>query len=130
MFDTIDFLAIAPGKLRLDIPNEPVTMGMQLACFTRSKMEKRHLKRHVTVLKQHFNGHIDAIRSKAAEATPSTLVAIIGHQPTSVLDLPEVDSSHGSTEANSNTDEAPERSCFVATLSVFMIRLRTTMFPM
>jgi hypothetical protein len=60
-------------------------------------VEKRHLKRC-----------IDATKKKAMEASSSTLVAVISHQPTSVLDLLKDDSSHGSTRANSDSDETQE----------------------
>jgi hypothetical protein len=49
------------------------------------------------------------------EAPSSTLVAVINRQPTSVLDLLEDDSSHGSTGANSDAEEAPKRACFMVT---------------
>jgi hypothetical protein len=48
------------------------------------------------------------------EASPSTLVAIVGRQPTSVLNLLEDDSSHTWTEPNSNSDEVTRRACFMA----------------
>jgi hypothetical protein len=51
-------------------------------------------------------------------ASPSTFVAIISHQPTSVIDLLEDDSSHDSTEQpDSNVAEVVERAYFVATLN-------------
>lgn len=40
---------------------------------------------------------------------------VIDHQPTSVLDLLEDDSSHNSIGANFDTEEASERAYFVAT---------------
>jgi hypothetical protein len=72
-------------------------MGMQSKRSNRSKVEKRHLKRR-----------IDATKKKAMEASSSTLVAVISHQPTSVLDLLKDDSSHGSTRANSDSDKTLE----------------------
>lgn len=41
-------------------------------------------------------------------------MAVIGHQPTPVLDLLEDDSSHGLTGAISDVEEATERDCFLA----------------
>jgi hypothetical protein len=109
MFGTLNFLATAIGELCLAIPNVPITVGVLPARSTKSKVEKRHLKRHATALKWRFNKHADAIRRKAVEASPLTLVAIIGDQPTFVLDLLKDDSSHDLTGANSNTDEVPCR---------------------
>lgn len=51
-------------------------------------------------------------------ASPSTFVAIAGHQPTSIIDLLEDDSSHDSTEEpDSDVAEAVERAYFVVTLN-------------
>jgi hypothetical protein len=51
-------------------------------------------------------------------ASPSTFVAIIGHQPTSVINILEDDSSHDSTEEpDSDVAEAVERAYSVATLN-------------
>lgn len=48
--------------------------------------------------------------------SPSAFVAIIGHQPTSVLDLLKDGSSHGSTkEPDTDAAEVARRACFVAT---------------
>jgi hypothetical protein len=69
-------------------------------------------KRHAAALKRCLNRHT---RSKVVEAPSSTLVPVVGHRPTSVLVLLEDDSSRGSTWANSDLEEAPERACFVAT---------------
>jgi hypothetical protein len=44
----------------------------------------------------------------------SALAAIVGRQPAFVLDLLEDDSSCGSTEFNSDSDEGMGRACFVA----------------
>lgn len=114
---TLDFLATAIGELRLATPDMPDTMGTRPTRTIRRKAEKWRLKRHAAALKRRLNRHTDVIKRKATEASSSTLVAIIVHQPTSVLDLLEDDSSHGSTEANSDADEALERACFMATPS-------------
>jgi hypothetical protein len=63
----------------------------------KTKEDKRHLKRHAIALKRCLKKHVAAIKQKEGGITPSTLVAMIGHQPTSVLDLLEDDSCHGST---------------------------------
>jgi hypothetical protein len=63
----------------------------------KTKEDKRRLKRHAIALKRRLKKHATAIKQKAGGITPSTLMAMIGHQPTSVLDLLEDDSSHGST---------------------------------
>jgi hypothetical protein len=68
------------------------------------------LKSRVAALKRHLNRHTDAIKQRVAGALPSTLVVVIGHQPTSVLDLLKDVSSHDSTGANSEADHAPERA--------------------
>lgn len=91
MFSTLDFFAATTGELNLAVPNVPSTMGAQHACSTKSKAEKRRLKRYVAAIKRCLNRHTT---SKVAEAPSSTLVAVIGHQPTYVLDLLEDDSSH------------------------------------
>lgn len=113
MFGTLDFLATATGDLRLTTPDMPITTGTQLTRSTRSKVEKRCLKRHVVALKRHVNKRGDAIKKKAVRALSLTLVA--GHQPTFVLDLLEDDSNHNSTRADSGADEALERAYFMAT---------------
>lgn len=53
-------------------------------------------------------------QAKSGGSPSSAVVAVIGHQPTSVLDLLEDDSSHGLTRAISDAEEATERDCFVA----------------
>jgi hypothetical protein len=88
------------------------TMGTQPTHSTRSKENKRRLKRRVSALRRCLNRHT---RTKVVEAPSSTLVAVINRQPTSVLDLLEDDSSHGSTGANFDVEEAPKRACFMAT---------------
>jgi hypothetical protein len=115
MFGTLDFLTTATSELHLTTSDVPITMGTRPARSTRSKAEKQYLKRRAATLMWRLNRHIDAIKKKAVEASPSILVAVIGHQPTSILDLFEDDLSHGSTGANSDADEAPERACFMAT---------------
>jgi hypothetical protein len=111
-FGTLNFFATSTDKLSLVVRNVPVTMGTQPTHSTRSKAEKRRLKRRSTVLRRRLNRHT---RTKVVEALSSTLVAVINHRPTSVLDLVKDVSSHGLTGANFNAEEAPERACFVAT---------------
>jgi hypothetical protein len=101
-FVTIDFLATATDELSLAAPDMPDIVGARPARSTRSKAEKRRLKRRATTLKWRLNRHV---RSKAAGPLSSTLVAVIGHQSTSVLDLLDDDSSHGSIGANSDAEE-------------------------
>lgn len=113
MFGTLDLLATATGDLRLTTPDMSVTTGTQLTRSTRSKVDKRCLKRRVVALKRHVNKHDDAIKKKAARALSLTLMA--GHQPTSILDLFENDSNHNLTRADSGADEALERAYFMAT---------------
>lgn len=63
-----------------------------------------------------LNAHAIDIKRKEGGITPSTLVAMVGHQPTSVLDVLEDDSSHGSTSGpDDDAAEAIGRTCFVAT---------------
>lgn len=63
-----------------------------------------------------FNLLAAAIKQKMEGASPSMFVAIIGHQPNSILVLLEDDSIHSSIEEpDSNATEAIERACFVAT---------------
>ena len=104
-FGSLDFLAIVTDELRLIDLDIPVTTVAEPTCSTRSKTEKRHLNRLAAAIKQ-----------QAIGASSSTLVAVISHQPTYVLDLIEEDSSHGSTESDSDADDVAERVCFVATL--------------
>lgn len=60
-------------------------------------------------MKRRVNKRADTVKKKVTKASSSTVVAIISHQPTSVLDLLEDDSSHGSTKANFDDDEELER---------------------
>jgi hypothetical protein len=113
-FATLDFLATAIDNIYLTTLYVPISSGTP-TCSTRIKAEKRHLKRCATTLEHRLNMHTDAINKNTAGASPSILLVVIGHQPPSVHDLLENDLSHGSTEANSNTDESPERACFMAT---------------
>jgi hypothetical protein len=115
MFGTLDFLATATGKLHLATLNVPTTMGTQFTCSNKSKAEKRCLKRRTTTLKRRLNRRADTNKKKAVEASSSILVAVISHQPTSVLDLLQDDSRHGSIGANSDADEVSKRACFIAT---------------
>jgi hypothetical protein len=78
MFGTLDFVATATGDLHLATLDMHVTTSTRHARSTRSKAEKRHMKRRIAALKHWLNRHADAIKKKAAEASPSTLVAIIG----------------------------------------------------
>jgi hypothetical protein len=110
-FSTLDFFSTATSELSLTTPNVPDTVGTQSAHSTRSKVKKQRQKRCAAALKQYLNRHI--IR-KADGASSSTLVDVIDHQLTFVLDLLEDDSSHNSTEANSDIEEASERAYFVA----------------
>jgi hypothetical protein len=109
MFGTLDFLAI--GELNLAALDVLVTVGARPARSTRSKAEKRCLKRRATTLKWCLNRHV---RSKATGAPTSTLVGVIGHQSTYVLYLLEDDSSRGLTGANSDAEEVLKSACFVA----------------
>jgi hypothetical protein len=113
-FGTLDLFATFTGELSLVIHGMPDTKGTQLTCSTGSKVEKRHLKRRVATLKRCLNRHN---KTKMVEAPSSTLVVVIDRQPTSVLDLLEDDSRHGSTGINSNAEEALKRVCFVETPS-------------
>lgn len=91
MFGSLDFLATTTGKFRLADPDMPVATGVGAGttCSTRNKAEKQCLKRCIAALKRHLNRLVAAIKQQADEASPSTFVAIIGHQPTSILDLLE-----------------------------------------
>jgi hypothetical protein len=117
-FGSLDFLATATGELCLadfDAPAMTSARGPARS-VARSKLEKRHLKRHAAALKQCLNQHITAIKQKAEGALSSLFLAIINHQPTYVLDLLEDDSSHNSTkEPDSDAAKAVGRACFVAT---------------
>lgn len=75
-------------------------------------MENRRLKRRVVALKRRLNRHT---RTKVVEPLGSTLVVVVNHQSTSVLDLLQDNSSHDSTRSNSDVEEAPKRVCFMAT---------------
>jgi hypothetical protein len=101
-FDTLNFFATATGELSLIVPGMPDTKGTQLTLSTRSKAEKRHLKKCVTALKWCLNRHT---RTKVVEAPSSTLVAVVGRQSTFVLDLLKDDSSHYSIEVTSDTED-------------------------
>lgn len=100
------FLATATDELCLTTPDVPATMGIQSKCSIKSKTEKGRLKMCVNTIKK-----------KVVKASSSPLVAVISHQPTSILDLLEDDLSHGSTRANSDANEASGKACFMATLS-------------
>jgi hypothetical protein len=99
-FGSLDFLTTASDELCLADPDTHVIIGTRHACFVtiRSKAKRRCLKRCVTALKWRLNQLAAAIKQNAEEASPSTFVAVIGHQPISVLDLLEDDSSHDSTK--------------------------------
>jgi hypothetical protein len=66
MFDTLNFLATTTRKLHLTVPNVPVTMGTSPTRSTKSKAEKRHLKRHVAALKWRLHRHTNAIKKRVA----------------------------------------------------------------
>lgn len=116
MFGSLDVLTTATDKLHLTDPDMPVATNAGPMRSTRSMMERRHLKWRATALKRRLNRLATTIKQQAEGASPSTPVAVIGHQPTSVLDPIEEDSSHYSTKPNSDTNEVAERACFVATL--------------
>jgi hypothetical protein len=82
MFSSLYFLVTATDELRLVGPNALVIAGAGPARSSRSKVEKRRLKRHATAIDQQAN-----------EASSSTLVTVVGREPTSVLDLLEDDST-------------------------------------
>jgi hypothetical protein len=83
---------------------------------TRSKADKRRLKRRAATLKRRLNQHTAATKQRKDEMPPSTLVVVAGRQPSPIIDLLEDDFNRISTEANSDADEVLERACFVATL--------------
>jgi hypothetical protein len=93
----------------------PVTTSARPTCSTRSKVKKRRLKRCVAALKRCLSRLAASIKQQAEGASPSTLVVVISHQPTSILNLIEEYSSHDSIEPDSDTDEVAERVCFMAT---------------
>jgi hypothetical protein len=82
---------------------------------TRSKAKKQRLKRCATALKQHLNRLVATIKKQVEATSLSTLVAVIGHQPTYILDLIKEDSSHGLTKPDFDVNEVAERACFMAT---------------
>jgi hypothetical protein len=114
-FGSIDFLATATGELRLARPDVPTATSTGPTRSTRSRVEKRCLRRRTTGLKRCLNRLVAAAKQRAKRILPSTLVAVVGCQPASVLDLLEDDSSHASMECNSDSDEAVGRACFMAT---------------
>lgn len=73
-FGTLDFFVIAVGELSLVVPDMPDIMGTQPRHSTRTKAEKRCLKRRVTALRWRLNRHTG---TKVVEASCSTLVAVI-----------------------------------------------------
>jgi hypothetical protein len=101
MFGSLDFLATATATGELHLADSEVSavagVGGPTRSATRSKADKRRLKRRDVVLKRCLNRLAVAIKQNAEGALPSTFVVVIGHQPTFVLDLLEDDSSHGST---------------------------------
>lgn len=111
IFGTLHFFATAADKHSLVIPGMPSTKGAQQTRSTRIKVEKQSLKRNVATLKRRLNRHT---KKKVVEAPSSTLVVVIDHQLTFVLDLLEDDLSHGSTGVNSYAEEAPKRTYFMA----------------
>ena len=68
MLGTLDFLVTATGDLRLATPDMTVTMDTRLTRSTRSKAEKRRLKRQAAALKHRLNRHTEAIKKKATGA--------------------------------------------------------------
>jgi hypothetical protein len=68
MLGTLDFLVTATGDLRLATPDMTVTMDTRLTRSTRSKAEKRCLKRQAAALKHRLNRHAEAIKKKATGA--------------------------------------------------------------
>jgi hypothetical protein len=78
MFGTIDFVATATGDLRLATLDMHITTSTQHACSTRSKAEKRYLKRCVAALKHRLNRHADAIKKRQWKLHRQLLVAVIG----------------------------------------------------
>jgi hypothetical protein len=115
MFGSLDFLATATGELCHVGPNVSTAAGMGPTRITRSKAEKRRLKGRAAALKRRLNRLVAAAKQRTKGALPSTLVAVVGQQPNSILDLLEDESSHASTEASFDSDEAVRRTCFVAT---------------
>lgn len=87
MFGSLNFLATATDELRLIDPDMPVATGAGPTSSNWSKAEKRHLKRCAAALKCCLNQLTTAIKQKVEAAPPSTFVDVIGHQPTSVLNL-------------------------------------------
>lgn len=105
MFGYLNFPATSTGELRLADPDVPVTMGAIPTRSTRSKAEKQYLKRCAASLKRRLNRRAITIKKKVARALPSKLVAIIGQQPTSVLDFLEDNSSHKSTRPSFDDEQ-------------------------
>lgn len=81
-------------------PDAPITVSTgRHACpmATKTKEDKQRLKRRAVILRRRLKKYATAIRQKEKGITPLTIVAMIGYQPTSILDLLEDDSSHRST---------------------------------
>jgi hypothetical protein len=115
MFGSLNFLATTTGEHRLTNRNVPIATSIGLACSARSKADKQCLKRHVAALKRCLNRLTAAIKQHARKASPSTLVAIIDHQPMFVLDLLTNNSSHASIEPNYDIEKAMGSACFMET---------------
>jgi hypothetical protein len=117
MLGSLDFLATATSELCLAGPHMLFITGTWSAfsVTARSKVDKWCLKRLVAALKRRLNRLADANKQKAKEDSPSTSEAIIGHQPTSVLDLLEDDLNHNSIKLNFDVVEVVGRACFMAT---------------
>jgi hypothetical protein len=66
-------------------------------------------------MKRCLNRLTNTIKQKTEGALPSTFVVVIGHQPTSVLNLLEDDSSHSSIDPNPDANKAVGMASFVTT---------------
>lgn len=83
----------------------------------KTKEDKQCLKRRAIILRRCLKKYATTIRQKEKGITPLTIMAMIGHQPTPVLNLLEDDLSHRSTLGpDDDAAKAVWQTCFVAML--------------
>jgi hypothetical protein len=97
-FGSLNFLAQKTSELRLVGHDEANVAGLGPRHSTRTKAEKRRLKRCDAALKQRLNASAIAVKWRARVAPPSTMVVIVRCEPASILDLLEDGSSSASME--------------------------------
>jgi hypothetical protein len=88
-FGSLYFLTQETGELRLVSHNEANATGPGPKRSTRTKAKKQRLKRRITTLRQRLNASIVAAKRWVKAVPPSTMVAVVGHQLTSILNLLE-----------------------------------------